>query len=52
MHPITIGREIAAVWALMASYPLRNTGHLGVLHHDEAIRKTLTGLAANQRSVQ
>jgi Palmitoyl protein thioesterase len=31
---------------------LRNTGHLGVLFHDEAIRITLTELAANQRSVQ
>jgi len=31
---------------------LRNTGHLGILFHDEAIRITLTELAANQRSVQ
>jgi len=52
MHPITIGRDIAAVWALMASYPPRNTGHLGVQYHDEAIRITLTELAANQRPVQ
>jgi pimeloyl-ACP methyl ester carboxylesterase len=31
---------------------LRNTGHLGILFHDEAIRITLTELAANQRAVQ
>ena len=31
---------------------LRNTGHLGVLHHDEAIRVTLSELAANRLAVQ
>jgi len=27
---------------------LRNTGHLGVLHHDEALRITLSELTANR----
>jgi pimeloyl-ACP methyl ester carboxylesterase len=31
---------------------LRNTGHLGLLHHDEAIRITLSELAANRLSIQ
>lgn len=31
---------------------LRHTGHLGVLHHGEAIRITLTELTANRLAVQ
>ena len=31
---------------------LRNTGHLGVLHHDEAIRITLSELMANRTALE
>lgn len=64
MNPLTIGRELVSAWALAVSYPLEglailqvsrryrqsedNTGHLGVLHHEKAIRIMLNELLGNR----